>query len=186
MQRFRRMIVRWLLACAVVLCGSVGAESAATAPTSAGGWYEFQGTWTAAGDRNTLQMGADRYASIGEFSGSLVLSGPSRPNLGFRAEAIVFNDSTSGMVGRAVWTDQRGDQLFSEIRGTGTKSGGKVNGTFVGGTGRYAGANGSYEFTWQFVIQSEEGKVQGRTNDLKGRVRFGSGPAALNAGAQRS
>jgi hypothetical protein len=180
------MIVRWSVAGAVLLCGSIAVASAATTATQPGGWYEFQGTWTAAGSRNTLNMGTDRYASVGDFTGSLVLSGPSRPNLGFRAEAIVFNDSTSGMVGRAVWTDQRGDQIFSEIRGTGTKTGGKVSGTFVGGTGRYAGATGSYNFTWQFVIQTEDGNVSGRAADVSGRVRFGSGVSALNAGGQHS
>ena len=186
MLRFRRIIVRWSVVAAVLLCSCIATASAATTAPLPGGWYEFQGTWTAAGNRDALKMGADRYASVGDFTGSLVLSGPSRPNLGFRAEALVFNDSASGMVGRAVWTDQRGDQIFSEIRGTGTKTGGKVNGTFVGGTGRYTGATGSYSFTWQFVIQTEEGNVSGRATDVNGRVRFGSEPSALSAGVQRS
>src|SRR5215467_3488550 len=62
-------------------------------------WHEFEGTWTAAGSRHIMGLGSDRQASIANFNGSLLLAGPSRPAVGFRAEAIVLNDSISGMVG---------------------------------------------------------------------------------------
>ena len=110
-------------------------------------------------------------------NGSLLLAGPSRPGVGFRAEAIVLNDSATGMVGRAVWTDERGDQVYSELRGEGTATGNRIVGTFLGGTGRYAGATGTYEFSWQFVLETEDGTVQGQSVGLKGRVRVGAPPA---------
>ena len=47
-------------------------------------------------------------------------------------------------------------------------------GTFLGGTGRYAGVTGEYTFRWQTVVDSEDGDVSGRVVDLKGRVRVGS------------
>ena len=137
-------------------------------------WHEFQGTWTATGSRNVMPLERDRRASISNFNGSLMLSGPSRPNVGFRAEAIVFNDSSTGMVGRAVWTDEHGDQAFSELQGSGTRGDNKIIGTFIGGTGRYAGATGSYEFSWRFVLESEDGNMQGESVGLKGRVRVES------------
>ena len=102
-----------------------------------------------------------------------MLSGPSRPGIGFRGDAIAFTDTVSGMVGRAVWTDERGDQVFSELRGGGPEKGSRVSGTFIGGTGRYAGATGTYEFTWQSVIAAEDGTVQGQAVGLAGRVRTG-------------
>ena len=34
-------------------------------------------------------------------------SGPLRPGVGFRAEAIALGDTATGVVGRAVWTDDR-------------------------------------------------------------------------------
>jgi hypothetical protein len=140
-------------------------------PGAGGEWREFQGTWTAAGSRDTLRLGSDRRSSIASLDGSLLLAGPARPAVGFRAEAIVLNDSATGMVGRSVWTDERGDQVYSELRGQGTATGNKIVGTFIGGTGRYAGATGSFEFSWRFVLEAEDGTVQGQSIGLKGRVR---------------
>jgi hypothetical protein len=148
-------------------------------------WREFQGTWTAAGSRHTIRLGADRQASIANLNGSLLLAGPSRPGVGFRAEVVVLNDSATGMVGRSVWTDERGDHVFSELRGEGTATGNRIVGTIVGGTGRYAGAEGSYEFSWRFVLETEDGTVQGQSVGLKGRVRAGAPPAGPAAGGSR-
>ena len=103
-----------------------------------------------------------------------------------RAEAIVLNDSTTGMVGRAVWTDERGDQVYSELRGEGTATGNKIVGTFLGGSGRYRGAEGTYELSWRFVLESEDGSVQGQSAGLKGRVRLGLPQGTSSAGGPRS
>jgi hypothetical protein len=142
--------------------------------SSAGEWHDFSGTWTAAGSRSIMPFGGNRRTAISILNGSLVLAGSSRPNAGFRAEAFVFNDTATGMVGRAVWTDEHGDQAFSELRGEGTADNNTISGTFVGGTGRFAGANGSYEFSWRFVLENEDGVVEGQSMGLKGRVRVGS------------
>jgi hypothetical protein len=149
-------------------------------------WHEFQGTWTAAGSRSTMQLGSERRASISNLSGSLLLAGPSRPAVGFLAEAIVLNDTVTGMVGRAVWTDERGDQAYSELRGQGTATNNKIVGTFLGGTGRYSGATGTYEFSWRFVLETEDGSVQGQSIGLKGRVRVASPPPTSSSGGPRS
>ena len=148
-------------------------------------WREFQGTWTAVGKRQAIPLGGDRHASIADYNGSLVLSGPSRPAVGFRAEAIVLNDSLTGLVGRAVWTDERGDQIFSELRGETTATGNRLFGTFLGGSGRYARAAGSYEFSWRFLIEGEDGMVQGQSEGLKGRVRAGPQDAPAAGSSQR-
>jgi hypothetical protein len=139
-------------------------------------WHEFQGTWTAAGNRSTMQLGSDRQVTISNLSGSLLLAGSSRPAVGFRAEAMVLNDSVTGMVGRAVWTDEHGNQAFSELQGAGTATNNKIVGTFVGGTGPYSGATGTYEFSWRFVLETEDGTVEGQSVGLKGRVRVGPPP----------
>jgi hypothetical protein len=56
--------------------------------------------------------------------------------------------------------------------------GNRITGTFTGGTGRFEGATGEYEFQWQYVIEAEEGTIQGRAVGLKGRYRLrGSGEA---------
>lgn len=147
--------------------------------------HEFQGTWTAAGSRISIPLGDGRRASTSKFEGSLVLAGPSRPAVGFRAEALVLNDTATGLIGRAVWTDDRGDQVFSELTGNGTSTGNKLVGTFVGGTGRYARATGSYEFSWRFVLETEDGSVQGQSMGLNGKIHVGSAQGALDAGGPR-
>ena len=161
-------------------CGP--ADPPPAAQVSAGEWHEFQGTWTATGSRHRIPLGPDRRASIADFEGSLLLTGTSSPAAGFRAEAIVLNDSATGMVGRAVWTDDHGDEIYSEMRGDGSGTANQVVGTFLGGTGPYAGATGTYEFSWKFMIENESGAVQGQSVGFKGRVRVGSPAAAATTG----
>ena len=136
-------------------------------------WQEFEGSWNAAGSRHTIPFGPQRKSSIIELQGTMLLAGPGRPGVGFRAEVIALVDSETGLAGRSVWTDEHSEQVFSELKGEGTADRNRITGTIVGGTGRYAGATGSYEFSWQFVIESDDGSVQGSTNDLKGRIRLG-------------
>jgi hypothetical protein len=59
--------------------------------------------------------------------------------------------------------------LKGEFVGTGNQ----ITGTFIGGTGRYAGMTGDYSFKWQYLIDAEDGAVNGRVVDFKGRARFG-------------
>jgi hypothetical protein len=159
---------------ALLTTGCSHAPQDSRSAVSAGEWHDFKGTWTAAGSRSIMPFGGDRRTAISSFNGSLVLAGASRPNVGFRAEAFVLSDTATGMIGRAVWTDEHGDQAFSELRGEGNADNNKITGTFVGGTGRYAGANGTYEFSWRFVLENEDGVVEGQSMGLKGRVRVGS------------
>lgn len=82
-------------------------------------WREFQGSWNATVRRHTIPFGSDRRVSIIDLAGTMLLTGPSRPGVGFRAEVIALADSATGLVGRAVWTDEHGDQAFSGLRGEG-------------------------------------------------------------------
>ena len=181
MSRWRRFVRPFAATAAIAAlaalaaCGpSPGPSPAPTdAQTAAGGWHEFQGSWNASGRRHSLGFGRDRRVALIDLTGSLLLAGPGRPGVGFRAEVVALVDSATGMVGRAVWTDENGDQAYSELRGEGTAAGNRIEGTFVGGTGRYAGATGTYEFSWQYVLEAEDGTVQGRSSGLKGRVRVG-------------
>ena len=140
---------------------------------ASGEWREFEGSWNAAGTRRTIPLGTDRKGSIIDLRGTMLLAGAGRPGVGFRSEVIALVDSQTGLVGRGVWTDERGDEIFSDLKGEGTKEKNHITGTILGGTGRYTGAVGTYEFSWQFVIESDDGSIQGRAVDLKGRVRAG-------------
>jgi hypothetical protein len=119
-------------------------------------WHTFSGTWTSSGTRQTLKLERDHRASIFDLTGSLVL-----------------------MQGRCVWTDERGDKIYSELKGEWVGTGRSITGTFLGGTGRFAGITGEYSFEWKYVIESDDGGVSGSSINLQGRARFGSASAAL-------
>lgn len=127
----------------------------------------FEGQWNAAGSRRSLSLGSERHASSLELRGSLMLTGSGRPNLGFLAEAIALSDTETGLVGRGVWTDDQGDQVFSEIRSASSDRS-RFVGTFIGGTGRYTAITGTYSFAWEFVIESDDGAIQGRAVGMTG------------------
>ena len=74
---------------------------------------------------------------------------------------IGLTDSATGFQGRSVWTDEHGDQVFSELKGEGTAAKNQIAGTILSGTGRYAGMTGTYEFSWQWVMEGEDGAVHG-------------------------
>lgn len=169
-----RLVRMALVAAPFALVACSNETSSRGAAATADGWHDFEGSWSAAGSVHSIGLGTGRQASLAELRGTLELAGASRPAVGFRGDAVALTDSESGMVGRAAWTDEHGDQVFSELRGGGPAKGSHVTGTFIGGTGRYAGARGSYEFTWQYVLAAEDGTVQGRAVGLKGRVHVGA------------
>lgn len=148
--------------------------SARAQAPAADGSRAFQGTWTATGQLQTLPTETGRPAAVVRLSGTVTLSGDTTGlSRGFRGEAIAFDDGRSTNVGRAVWTDARGDRIFSELKGEPVQTGRRIAGTITGGTGRYAGVTGEYELTWQYVVQSEDETVNGRATDLRGRFRIG-------------
>jgi hypothetical protein len=115
----------------------------------------------------------------------MLLGGERRMGVGFRMQAIGLSDDVRGLVGHAVWTDERGDQVFSTLKGEKVGDGNRITGTITGGTGRYDGVGGDYEFQWQYVIEAEEGMIQGRAIGLKGRFRRGDGAAPTTTGGAR-
>ena len=175
----RKRVSGWLFllawALAATSCGPAPKPPPRDLANSEG--LEFTGSWNGTGSRRTIALGADRRGSILDLSGTMLLAGPNRPGVGFRAEVIALADSATGLVGRSVWTDERGEQVYSELKGEGTADRNHVTGRILGGTGRYAGVTGSYEFSWEWVMELEDGAVQGRAVDLKGRVL--PGPAGL-------
>jgi hypothetical protein len=137
-------------------------------------WHTFEGNWSASGTRQTINLETNHRASIFDFTGSLVLTGDRGLGVGFRAKAIGFTDSLTGMQGRSVWTDENGDKVYSELKGEMVGTGKRITGTFLGGTGRFAGVTGEYSFQWKYVVESDDGTLSGRSVDLKGRARVGS------------
>jgi hypothetical protein len=152
----------------VLVFAAVAAGAAGPGPADAGG--TFAGAWSASGRRQTLAIEGGGAAAVVELSGAVVLTGGEGLGRGFRGEAIGFDDGQGLSVGRCVWTDERGDRLFSRLSGEPLQAGKRFTGTITGGTGRYAGLRGEYSFTWQYVIPAEDGRIQGRAVGLTGRV----------------
>jgi hypothetical protein len=147
------------------------APTAREQDASTGGWRVFEGSWSAAGHRESLPTEGGRAASTVHLSGSIVLTIVDGLSKGFLGEAIAFDDGSKLSVGRCVWTDEHGDRIFSTVTGETIGAGRRFVGTITGGTGRYAGLTGEYSFSWQYVVQAERGAIQGRAVGLKGRYR---------------
>src|SRR4029453_5013573 len=84
------------------------------------GWQTFSGTWSAVGRRQTLRTEGEPPAAIIQLSGTVVLTNVTTPRglpSAFRAEVIGFTDGDQLGAGRAVWTDARGDLVFSVLKG---------------------------------------------------------------------
>jgi hypothetical protein len=134
--------------------------------------YPFEGTWSAVGTRQALPMGNGRKAVIVYFSGSLVLADQEGLSRGFRSEVIGYDDGKGVSIGECVWTDEIGDQIFSQFKGQAVETGNHIRAIITGGTGRYVGVTGEYEFDWQYVVEGPDGTIQGRGVRLRGLARL--------------
>jgi hypothetical protein len=162
---------------AALVAGSLALALVGQAPEAAGQgaapaeWRAFEGNWSVSGKRSTVPIEGGTIAAVVEVSGAVVLTSGEGLSRGFRGEAIGFDDGQGVSLGRAVWTDERGDRLYSRLKGEPLETGRRIVGTITGGTGRYAGLEGEYSLTWKYVLSAEDGAVQGRAVGLKGRVR---------------
>ncbi len=158
----------WLIFVATLLCNGCGQPDQATTAMLPGERQSFSGNWSPNGTQQVLDLGAGRRAGIFRLSGSLVLTGKQRLARAFGTEVIGFSDSSSGLLGRSVWTDEHGDRVFSELRGEGIGPGRRIEGSIIGGTGRYAGVRGEYRFEWQRLTPLEGDELAGRVVGLHG------------------
>jgi hypothetical protein len=165
--RHRAALVAGSLALALV--GKV--PEAASQGSAAVEWRAFQGSWSVSGKRSTVPIEGGTVAAVVEVSGAVVLTSGEGLSRGFRGEAIGFDDGQGVSLGRAVWTDEHGDRLFSRLKGEPLETGRRIVGTITGGTGRYADLEGEYAFTWKYVVSGEDGAIQGRAVRLEGRLR---------------
>lgn len=174
----RRAAVVLALAAALLVVVTTSARAAgdpAADPGSADAGVEFTANWTASGREHILPMG-ERSASTFELSGPFVVTSGDGLSRGFFARAIGFVERGAIGIGRLVLEDERGDQIFSDLQGQQPGTGRRVQATITGGTGRYAGLGGSFVFDWQYVLHTEDGSLQGRAVDLRGRYRRSAPP----------
>ncbi len=162
-----------VVAAALVAAAAAAGQAPVPAPQApaAETWRTFEGTLSASGERHTLLTEAGRPAVTVRLSGAVTITAGEGLSRGFRGEVIGFDDGSGVTVLRGVWTDERGDRIFSRLKGEAVASGRRIAGTITGGTGRYAGITGDYSFEWQYVVEAEAGTIQGRAVGLRGRYR---------------
>lgn len=168
---------RLLLRAALLLAVASAAHGCARPPAEpvAEDWRAFEGSWTAVGTRRSLPTEGGGTAAVLHLSGTVTLQLGGGLGRGFRGEAIGFDDGRALRVGRWVWTDDRGDQVFGTATGEPVASGRRFEATITGGTGRYAGITGDFSFIWQEVVAEDREAFHVRTDGLRGRYRRGGG-----------
>jgi len=161
-----------VLALLLLLTSSVAIEAQRDGGERADGPSTFTGRWSVVGRRQTLATEDKGGASIVSVSGAVVITSGPAMGRGFHGEAIALSDARHVSAGRALWTDARGDRVFSVLNEVRLDAGHRIHGTITGGTGRYAGLTGAYSFTWQYVTAGEGDVLQGRAADLEGWFRW--------------
>jgi hypothetical protein len=162
-----------LVAGSLALALALAPPAPATAAQGSGpsDWRPFEGSWSASGRREAVPVEGGAEAVVVELRGPVAVMRGDGLGRGFHGQAIGFDDGQGLVLGRAVWTDEHGDRIFSRLKGEPLGTGRRIEGTITGGTGRYEGLEGEYSFTWQYVVAAEDGAIQGRAVRLEGRVR---------------
>lgn len=135
------------------------------------GWRPFQATWTLSGTRHLLPTGGARPAAIVQVAGALAVTGGEGLGRGFLGEMIGFDDGGEFLLGRAVLTDEKGDRIYCALKAEPVGTGRKATGMITGGTGRYAGLEGTFGFSWQYVVDAGADEIGGRIVNIEGRTR---------------
>ncbi len=151
------------------LCLGLLATEAGAQPADA--WRPFSGTWSLTGERHAVATEGPHRAAIVHVSGSLVLSAQGDLGPGLSGEAVGYDDGAGLLTGRAVFTDAHGDRVFATLKAESIGTGRRATGTITGGTGRFAGLEGEFTFSWQYVVEPESGEIALRAVNLEGRAR---------------
>lgn len=148
------------------------------------------------------RVGAAELAKQGSFSNHDAWTGVIKDVLVLGEEHVVYNYSFSGVVtndagegvfhnssshclgmgstvggrtsnrGNCVYTDLDGDQIFDEWQDEGTEERAGGSGRLIGGTGKYAGIEGQYEYERIELRPAAEGTFQGYTTKMTGDYRL--------------
>ena len=142
------------------------------AAAAGGDWRPFTANWTLNGERQQIESGGPRPASVVHLSGTLALtSGAGGLREGFASDVIGFDDGESLLVGRIVFVDDRADRIFCSVKAEPIGNGRKATATIVGGTGQVASLEGDFSFSWQYVVDAGKGEIALRTVNVTGRTR---------------
>lgn len=89
------------------------------------------------------------------------------------SDCVGLWDSVTGGGMRCVWRGREGTKIFSVLSGKLLEQGIAVKGEILGGTGAAQGIEGSFTFTWSFVVFDDNRRLlTGYTSDLAGSYRI--------------
>jgi hypothetical protein len=157
-------------AAALAAIGTLALSAPASEP-AADGWRPFTATWTLSGTRHLLPTEGPRPAAVVRLSGPMAVTSGEGLGRGFLGEVIGFDDGAALLVGRAVFTDEKGDRIYVSLKAEPIGTGRKATGTIAGGTGRYAGLEGTFTFAWQYVVDAGSAEISGHSMNFEGRTR---------------
>ena len=138
---------------------------------TADGWRPFTATWTLSGQRQQLPTEGDRPAAILHLMGPLVLTSGAGLGNGLLGEMIFYDDGGSLLSGRVLLTDEHGHHVFCTLKAEPIGEGRRATATITGGSGHFAGIQGTFTFSWQYVVSEGTDEISGRAVDLSGRTR---------------
>ena len=160
----------------LIVAGSLIVVAALVALGGAAGAQEiprtgsFDGRWEVVGKAQKIELGSERTVTVVKFQGAIVLTGQARGlSRGFRSECVGLQDQKTGGLGRCVWKDRFDHEIWSEIASDSLGNARKSRGKLVGGTGKFEGISGQFEFDWVYMMPaSKEGTVRGYATGIAG------------------
>jgi hypothetical protein len=159
------------VACGVLLLAGVSATVG-----HAAGSGEFKGSWIANGTRTPFPFGDGRQVQTFRLAGHVSLETALGKQKDYWSECVGLADSATGVIGRCVWRDLGGPEIYIALQGDKLEQGGLISGAIVGGTGALAGISGDLTFNWATVIALADAdgtvSVTGQTKNLGGHFRL--------------
>jgi len=163
------------LALRLIVCGLLLFTAPLMAKSHAAESGEFKGAWIANGTRTPFHFGDGRQVFTFKLAGHVNLQTTLNKKKDYWAECVGLADSVTGIVGRCVWKDLTGPEIYITIQSDRLQQGSQVTGTIIGGTGHLAGISGDLSFNWSSVINLTEAEgvvsVTGQTKNLVGSYR---------------
>ena len=126
------------------------------------------------GEAQELEFADDRRIFIVRYTGNVKFDSSGGLPRSMYSECLGFGDSETGGLTRCKWVDTDGEHIYSELTEEIFGASRSIRGRIVGGTGKYQGLQGEFEFfAWVYAATiEEEGTIHGHTDTLRGEWRF--------------
>ncbi len=160
----------------IFVCGVLLLATSFLAESQAAESGEFKGAWIANGTRTSFPFEDGRQVFTFKLAGHVSLQTALGKKKDYWSECVGLADSVTGLVGRCVWKDLAGPEIYITLQSDKLQQGSQVTGTIIGGNGSLAGISGDLSFNWASIttMTDSEGviSVTGQTRNLGGHFRL--------------